>query len=278
MDKGKAMPTDERSSPQADTRWWAEEAGFFGDFYLLGDNSTCGHLDAMHLSLEERTSREVEGVLRLLNFERRASILDMPCGYGRHSIGLALRGHDVVGADINERLLAMARKDAETQRARVTFIRENMLTLASERQYDAVVNMFYSFGFFETEEENAAVLKNFLRTLRPGGRLVMHTDVNVERVINGTYKMAESRPLVSGGVLHIQESFERSSRRIRGSWRIDRPDGSCVTRGYSVRVYEVEEFRRLCVESGFDSCVPYGDWLGGNCRPDSEELIFVATK
>ena len=99
-------------------------------------------------------------------------------------------------------------------------------------KFDLVMNMFYSFGFFSTDSENRSVLENFFLALRDGGKFLMHTDVNIPRIITGRYRMDETRTLAQGGILHIQESYDPITKRMNGSWTIDG-----VQRDYSVRVY-----------------------------------------
>lgn len=257
--------------------WWGEAAGFFGDFYIQGDNSQEGYLTVRRLSLLERTLAEVDGVVRLLDLSDRSRVLDIPCGYGRHSIELARRGHMVTGADLNATHLARASEDAASQGVSVKFERQNMLTLAYREEFDAVINMFYSFGFFGTDDENLNVLRNFYNALLPDGKFLMHTDVNVPRIRTGGYKTHEVRNLVGGGRLWIDERFDETTRRIEGQWVIE--NGSMKSsRTYSVRVYEVPEFIQMCLDVGFVSCSAMGDWNGTPYDTNSEDIVFVAQK
>jgi SAM-dependent methyltransferase len=257
--------------------WWDERAGFFGEFYVLGDHSIEGHLTERRQSVDERTVSEVDGLVRLLELTSPSRILDVPCGYGRHTIELALRGYEVVGNDINELHLEIARKKAQQQGVCPNFLKENMLFLDHPCEFDVLINMFYSFGFFNSDAENMMVLKNFFSALKPGGIFLMHTDVNIPRITSGKYKTAESRELESGGNLHICEHYNHVTKRIDGSWTIEAND-KISSKPYSVRVYDENEFKNLCIEVGFESCLSYGDWFGGSYRQDSEEIIFVATK
>ncbi|CAF4819188.1 unnamed protein product [Rotaria sp. Silwood2] len=70
-----------------------------------------------------------------------------------------------------------------------------MIDINYDNEFDAVINMFYSFGFFETDEENNQVLQNFYNALKPGGKFLFHTDVNIPRILSGKYKEDETRHL-----------------------------------------------------------------------------------
>lgn len=257
--------------------WWDEEAGFFGEFYVRGDNSHDGHLAARKLSLVERTSAEVDGVCRLLHLGERKRVLDVPCGYGRHSIELARRGHSVVGVDLNPVLLDRACREIRPGAPAPVFERQNMLTLGYREEFDAVINMFFSFGFFETDEENLLALRNFLLALKPEGKFLMHTDVNISRIRNGKYRSHEVRDLVGGGQLRINERYVETTRRLEGTWTISDVEGD-RSRSYSVRVFDAPEFIQMCIDVGFSGCQAYGSWDGTQYSGNAEEIIFVATK
>jgi len=258
-------------------QWWEERYGFFGEFYLDGDNSKEGCL-AEKRSLRERTTKEVAGVINILNLKGGEKILDDPCGYGRHSIELARRVFTVIGSDINSIHLKVAIAESQKLGISVDFCKENMLEINYSEEFDAVINMFYSFGFFETDEENMKVLKNFHRALKPGGKFLMHTDVNIPRIIAGKYKEDEIRNLSSGNNLRIIDHFNPTTKRIEGVWIITKLGGREIRKNYSVRVYEKDEFIQMCLEVGFKKCEAYGSWEGDSYSEDGEEIMFVATK
>ncbi len=64
--------------------WWHPNASYFGNFYMDGENVK----DAQE-TLKQKTQNEVAGVIKFLNLKKGARILDVPCGYGRHSVELA---------------------------------------------------------------------------------------------------------------------------------------------------------------------------------------------
>lgn len=259
--------------------WWTEQNDFFGEFYMQGDDSREGYLSAEARSLAERTKTEVDGVLTLLNLNSRPRlILDLPCGYGRHSIALAKHGHLVVGSDINSIHLCRARAEAGKQGVAVDFRQENMLEIDYEKKFDIVINMFYSFGFFETDEENMEVLRRIYVALQPGGQFLMHTDVNIPRIIAGKYKQDEIRTLSSGNRLRVIDYFNPETKRIEGVWIISNSAGKEVRKDYSVRVYEKDEFVQMCLDVGFGRCETYGGWKEEAYSENSEEVMFVATK
>lgn len=258
-------------------QWYEDRAGFFGTKYMEGDDSLEG-FQSIPQTLSMRTAQEVDGIVRLLSLPPGGSVLDCPCGYGRHSVSLAERGYKVVGSDINQEMLDAAHRNANGT-GNLRFARENMLELQYDSEFDAVINMFLAFGFFEEEDDNTRVLANFYRALRFGGRFLLHTDVNVGRIASGKYKFSETRNLRSGRKLEIVESFDPIHKRLNGQWiLIDSSGAREELPHYSCRIYTAGEITELCRSVGFTSVQLYGGWSGAALESDSEEMIVVATK
>jgi ubiquinone/menaquinone biosynthesis C-methylase UbiE len=265
------------STAICEKEWWEEDAGFFGRGYMEGDNSFEGYLE-QPLTLVERTESEVTGIINLLNLQPGQRVLDCPCGYGRHSIALAQRGLQVIGADINSEELQVACA-CVSNLENVQFIKNDMRFLYFHDYFDAVVNMFYSFGFFKTDEENLQVLRNFYTALKPGGQFLMHTDVNIPRIMSGKYKSYERRRLCGGKELEIIDTYDADTKRINGIWNLLHPNG--VTEQltpYSVRVYTQDEFASWCYDVGFKKVTTYGSWDYAPLTDDSEDMMIVVEK
>lgn len=264
-------------SKPIEKEWWKEDGGFFGINYMEGDNSLEGYL-SIPQTLQERSRHEVEGVIKLLELQPHHRVLDCPCGYGRHSIELARYGLEVVGVDINSYELEVAYHNSEGL-FNVQFIREDLRFLDFENEFDAVVNLFFSYGFFEAEEDNIQGIRNFYNALKPGGKFLFHTDVNLPRLLNGQYKFSEIRHLQNGKKLKILESYDQSRKRLNGQWIFVNPDGSeKETAPYSARVYSFNELSELCRQVGFKAIVGYGDWISSPLTDSSEDMILIAQK
>jgi SAM-dependent methyltransferase len=130
--------------------------------------------------LGERTEADVDTISGLFELESGAEILDCPCGHGRISNELAVRGFRVSGIDQSKLFLERARADAQSLGVDVEYVHGDMRRLPWSDRFDGLVNWFTSFGYF-SDEENKAILRQFRDALRPGGRLVLETQ-NVARV------------------------------------------------------------------------------------------------
>ena len=121
----------------------------------------------------QRTETEIDGLLKLINAEKNQKILDACCGVGRHSIELAKRGLRVTGIDITKSFLEAAGLSAEAEGVAVDFIESDILRYTATNTFDHVINMYTSFGYFESEDDNALFLKNMRANLKPGGKILI---------------------------------------------------------------------------------------------------------
>jgi len=146
------------------------------------------HLGSAYLrySFTKGTDQEVDFLVERLGLAPGARILDVGCGPGRHAHALGRRGFEVVGVDISERFVALAR-EATPAGARVTFERADARSLGFDSEFDAVISLCQgAFGLSAGGPVGAggggagarldpdrAVLHGMARALRPGGRLAL---------------------------------------------------------------------------------------------------------
>ena len=94
--------------------------------------------------------------MHYLNLPQDAQILDLACGKGRHSIYLNSLGFEVTGVDISANSIKIANESANDKlHFHVHDMRENL-----PNKYDAIFNLFTSFGYFDNEEDNIKTLKS----------------------------------------------------------------------------------------------------------------------
>lgn len=260
-------------------KWWKASEGFFNDIYLEGDNSFEGFLKSPQ-DLETRTKAELEGIIKLCKLKSGGKVMDLPCGYGRHTISLARKGYSVTGVDINDKFLKTASSVAKgLGLTNVKFIKKDMRHMEFKNLFNAAINMFYSFGFFESEDDNLLSLKNFYRALKPGGKFLLHTHITLPKIINGDYLKHELRILKTGNKLELFRDYNPVTKREVGQWYILNQDGSKkISSPYSMRIYDTNEFDNMCKKAGFKKIDFYGDWNGTKYNDKSQLLIMVATK
>jgi len=225
------------------------------------------------------TARQAAFVVEVLELRPGDSLLDLACGYGRHSLLFAERGLEVTGLDLSAFYIEIAREAATKARFEVEFIVADMREIPYTNAFDAAVSMFTSFGFFPTRDEDMGVLAGAARALKPGGKLLIDYEnplyfvsscVNENRTANIT--------LDDGTTATMKHDFDVLRQREKMSVRIRRPDGTEYESGYDIRLYNPPEMKAMLGEAGFAVREWFGDFEGNPPSPDTPRLIVVAEK
>ena len=236
---------------------------FFSDFYLRAYAD-----DARQDEAEEQALAAV----RLTGCEPGADVVDVPCGFGRHTIPLARAGYRAVGVDRSAALLDEARKRAGGERW-PKFARADYRELPfAEGSFDAAVNLFTSLGYLG-DEEDVKVLAGIRRVLRPGGKLVietMHRDRLVEVFNENTW-----HALGQGRMLLEQRTFDVAAGVAQTTQTVIDTEGR-DSRTYSVRVYTATELLAMVARAGFAEARAYGGFEGEPLTTTSR-LVIVAS-
>jgi len=118
-------------------------------------------------------------IVNFLNFKKDDILLDLGCGKGRHSIYLNSLGYNVVGADLSKNSIQLAK---QFENDRLKFIEQDMRD-PFNTTYNAILNLFTSFGFFEDDADDIAVLQNIKNGLKPEGFAIIDF-MNVKKVVS----------------------------------------------------------------------------------------------
>lgn len=221
-----------------------------------------------------------------------ARILDVACGRGRHARLLARRGYRVTGIDLSGRALDVARRRAAEENLDVEFRQGDMRDPIGTSEYDGAVNLFTSFGYFETDEEHRRALERIADALVPGGWFVQdflnppHVHAHLvrrdARVENGV--RIEQRRWITGERLNKEIELTRQEDPKRAETTKEPESGmdgapDSHTFHESVRLLTLEDFRRLYREAGLVLCETRGSYGGEPYDADrSPRLILHARK
>lgn len=131
-------------------------------------------LDIKDMSWTEDTKNQVDFLIKALDLTGKERILDLACGFGRHSLEFARRGFCVVGVDITDEYVEDAKKQAEKEKLPATFYHQDIRAVTFEAEFDVVLNMGDgAIGYLENEEENLKIFDVIAKALRNGGKHVM---------------------------------------------------------------------------------------------------------
>ena len=223
-----------------------------------------------HILYKDRDEAEAQGFMNhltaFLKLPEKAEILDLACGKGRHSIYLNELGYDVIGADLSSSSIAYAKQfENET-----LHFKEHDMCLPFLKKFDAVFNLFTSFGYFENEEDNLRTIKAIKAELKPGGYGVIDF-LNAETVIKNL--VSSEVKIVDDISFHI-EKYIKDGHIIKDIHFEDNDIPYNFTE--KVRALTLNDFKHYFSEAGVTLQHCFGDYgLSPFDANTSERLILI---
>ena len=255
-------PRARRASGEGE--WWAS---YFDAHYLL-------EYEPIFDLASDR--REVGRLIEVLGLPAGARILDVPCGQGRHAHLLAEAGYDVDGLDYSPVLLERARERGTGPSLRYTRGDMRRLPRRWSGRFDAVLNLFTSFGFFADPADDARVVGEFARVLKPGGVFLFFggsRDGVMARFLARDWWTTNDGTMIAhersfdplGGILTVR-SVWRGPKRVAGE------------RTHRIRLYTATRLAELCAAAGLVVVEAFDGWSDRPLRRGSTEMLLVARK
>lgn len=227
------------------------------------------------------TVGEVDFVERELGNDRSKRLLDIGCGTGRHAVELAKRGYSVVGFDLSEGQLRLAREKAAAIGVAVEYQCRDATQPHFNQEFDAAI-MFCegAFSLMETDEKNYAILKHAGAALRPGGKLMLTTLNALFPLFHSVRDFLEAN---ESGTTTTNLTFDLLTFREHAKLTFTDDGGQSHTIETNERYYTPAEIRWLLQSAGFAKVDIFGCHLGHFSRehastPDDFELLVVAEK
>ncbi len=225
--------------------------------------------DGLWFKTEALALAEAGIIWEALGLAPGMEVLDCPCGDGRVGMHLARRGVRYTGMDINSRFVRQARRRFAIDGLQGVLAQGDMRELAYVERFDAIVNWFNSFGYYDVETD-FMVLQRLVRALRPGGRVIVEA------------------PNPDAVVADGEKTFDIDGRRIVKKWDgragralylADMPDadGRIVRVVGGARLYSAFEYRMLfrlaglCLENVYDEAL-------GSFTAHSARMLLVGRK
>ena len=222
---------------------------------------------------DERTDAEVSALVRLLELDSPMKILDLACGFGRHTNRLAALGHSMTGIDLMPGFLDIARLDAFQRKVDVEYHQGDMRDLGYKNAFDRVMLLFTAFGYF-SDEENLQVLVNIRAALKPGGLLIFDTHNRDAWLKNmHPYFVTEKE----GNFMIDRLAFDSLQGRLYNK-RVVIRDGVRRDLPNFTRFYNPNEIQILLEQAGLELHNLFGGWDGKEFTAESRGMIVIAHK
>lgn len=221
----------------------------------------------------ETTRAEADFLEKHLRLRPASRVLDVPCGAGRHAIGLAARGHRLTGVDISPEFLDAARAGALARGVTVDWRQAEMRDLPWESGFDAAYCAGSSFGFLG-DEGDAEFLRAVSRTLKPGGRFCADFKA-AESILPNFREQYEMR--VGEIEFRARNSYDPIHGTMESAYTVTRGDRTEKKQAVH-RIYTTRDILRMLGDAGFSTFETFGSIQGEPFHLGSPALVVVAER
>ncbi len=222
----------------------------------------------------EWTEREVTFLLDVLNCAPRSSILDAPCGYGRHAVGLAKRGFQLTGIDISAEYIAKLAQQVNKEQLPIQLMHADIITTQFEHFFDGAYCMGNSFGYVDYEGM-VDFVRNVSSALKPGARFVINSGLLAESVLahfpkTGHYELSDLTVDINNSYV-VTESCMVTELTYTINERIDK-------QRFKHYVYTLSEVKRLLASCGLHVLAVYNSTDKQPYQLGDHQAYIVAEK
>jgi SAM-dependent methyltransferase len=210
----------------------------------------------------------MRNITQHLSLSKTKHILDLPCGKGRHAVFLNSLGYKVTGADLAENSILHAKQfENDTLRFEVADMRKPF-----QNKYDAIFNLFTSFGYFEDDREDILILENIKKGLTKNGVFVFDF-LNAVNVKNNLVK--NEIKVLEGIEFHIQREITNGFILKTISFHADDKDHSYTER---VKFLDFNTMKTFIEKVGFTIQDVFGDYNLTNFDLETSNRLIIVAK
>jgi SAM-dependent methyltransferase len=227
-----------------------------------------------HILYSQRDDAEAEFLIDNLSAYLKPTtesrILDIACGRGRHAVYLNKKGYDVTGIDLSEQSIKYAQ---QFEQKHLHFFVHDMRKLSFINYFDIALNLFTSFGYFETEKDHVNALKSFRKSLKPDGTLVIDY-FNTQKIIKN---LAPNETKTVEGIEFQLSKFVANGKIIKHI-NFEHRDKSYAFEE-RVQAFDRADFERMLTKSGLRITATFGSYsLEEFDEIKSDRLILICKK
>jgi cyclopropane fatty-acyl-phospholipid synthase-like methyltransferase len=202
-----------------------------------------------------------------------ARLLDVPCGAGRHALGLAARGYLVTGVDLSEDAVSRAAAAAGAAGLPARFVRGDMRDFAAGGPFDAIICLGNSIGYFGPDGM-AAFFARLAAAARPDGRLILDSHCCAESL----FPIPDEREIAfDGGAYRSRFAYDASTSTLKTEAMLTL-DGKSHRLRYAHFVVTSGALVRALRDAGFATLGLYGDTDDAPFAPGKPRLLLIAAR
>ncbi len=221
----------------------------------------------------KETKADVDFICEVLELKKGDKILDLFCGFGRHSIELAKRGYLAAAIDYNFSYLEFGKKLCKGMDNIPNFIQGDVRNINYGKDYDAAIIMFNSFGYFN-DSEDKLILNKIFNSLKPKGRFFIEI-LNRDWILKN-YKEKQEREFED---IKVIEKRKFDILTSRNDFIIQRfGENGIVNKMGSWRLYSAHEIKNMLEEIGFHLVSAYSNLNKEPLKIDARLMRMIFEK
>lgn len=226
----------------------------------------------------EQTKTEAEFVVDVLGLSSESKLLDLCCGFGRHTYEISkLANCQIVGVDLSDDYLTIAREKYSAPN--IKYVNGDMRDIQLEDKFNVVTNLFTSFEFFDSDVENEKVIQQANKVLKEGGLFLLDIENRFNFVLNDVLKKeCEWKQLDDNKLCLIHNEYDVVNEREIFSAKIIEDGKAEISVGYNIRLYSLPELTSMFKRNGFELVDCWGDFDKRDYSIYSRRLITLAQK
>ncbi len=225
-------------------------------------------------------------IVKIADLKEGSSILDAGCGPGRIAVELAVLGPNVTGVDIIQDELDAAAETAEDEGVKLNLIKADLRNFTEDyikqkkinggKKFDAACNIYTSFGYCDTIEEDFLILQNIAASLKEGGTFIMECTSRETAIMYFTEGEWFER---EGQTVLTEFTVEGAWEGLRSRWiLIDNKTGKRFEHEFVQRLYSAADLRQMMIKAGFSSAKVFGNFDLSPYDQNARTMVIVAKK
>ncbi len=222
----------------------------------------------------DRTARELDFILSELPLTADSRLLDVGCGFGRHSVALAQRGYNVTGIDPSTAMIDAAKARAAEAGVEVDFRAVGAEAFEADEVFDAAICLFSTLGQITPAGENSGLISRVFAALKPGGHLVIEVPQREPAV-----RQLKSTEIITGKnhATHINRQFNPADHTVTETFSRSAPAGAEIFL-LRYRLFSQAELADCLTAAGFSIQAAYSGYEHAALTTDSTGMVVFADK
>jgi SAM-dependent methyltransferase len=219
---------------------------------------------------DESDAKKLLGLIsKHIPISKENLILDAACGAGRYTKLLRKNGFKAFGFDLSLPLLKKAKQDLSELTTNNIYFRADIRSVGLKKKFDLILNVFTSFGYFESDEENFSFIHSSTNYLKNRGYFVFDY-FNKCYLINNLIPVSERK---------IDNYYIKEKRRIEGKRVVKEieleNDGQTNQFIESVALYSANEIQNEFKSAGYKLIRRFGDYDGSEYEDQSSQRLIM---